>query len=134
KFEYSYFILGLAQSANGDHEQAIETLGSGLRLSPAWIELQLVLAYAEAKAGRPERSRARLAKLVTPTDGRYINPVLVAGVYSALGESDKAIEWLERGFDERASFMIWIGIEPQLTNLRGDPRFDALVQKVQNGS
>ncbi len=49
----------------------------------------------------------------------------------ALGEKDKAIEWLERSYDQRAGLdVIFLKVDPMLDPLQGDPRFEALVAKV----
>ncbi|MDP9292703.1 MAG: hypothetical protein M3O82_10130, partial [Verrucomicrobiota bacterium] len=62
---------------------------------------------------------------------RYVADYSFALVHMALGEKDKAIEWLERDYRDRAFVDIaFIKIDPMLDPLRGDPRFEALVQKI----
>ncbi len=49
----------------------------------------------------------------------------------APGEKDKAVEWLERGYRDRAgSDIAFIKIDPMLDPLRGDLRFEALAEKI----
>jgi len=56
---------------------------------------------------------------------------LRALLYLSLGNRDEAIRWLEQSFaDYERGYAIWITVDPMFDALRGDPRFEALVQKV----
>ncbi len=61
---------------------------------------------------------------------RYVEAVLLARAYEALGEKDLALQWLERGLEERAVKMVLIGVDPQFDRLRGDARFRNLVRRL----
>ena len=54
----------------------------------------------------------------------------VAMVYAELGEKDQALNWLEKGYKERATKMVFLKIDPFFDNLRSDPRFVELVRRV----
>jgi hypothetical protein len=52
-------------------------------------------------------------------------------LYLSLGNRDEAIRWLEQGVaDHEGLDIAWIKVDPLLDPLRGDPRFEALVQRV----
>jgi hypothetical protein len=51
-------------------------------------------------------------------------------LYAAAGESDRALDWLERGFEDRISNMIGIAFAPIWDNLRDDPRFEDLLRRM----
>ena len=51
-------------------------------------------------------------------------------VYAGLGDKDKALEWLEKGYQERNSFLGYLKIGPHWTILRDDPRYHALLKKI----
>ena len=130
-FSNSYFLLGLVYADKGNYAEAVAALREGQRLSPDWLELQAVLAYTYASAGERGAAEALLTKLLKSAADTYVNPVLIAGVYVALADNDRAIAWLERGYREKCSWMSWIAIEPQLERLRPDPRFRDLVSRVK---
>jgi hypothetical protein len=54
----------------------------------------------------------------------------IGAVHACLGEKDAAFEWLERAFNERASFMVFLKTHPLFVDLHEDPRFDALVKRI----
>ena len=129
-FSNSYFLLGLVYADKGNYAEAIAALREGQKLSPDWLELQAVLAYTYASAGERGEAEALLTKLLKSAAETYVNPVLIAGVYVALADNDRAIAWLERGYREKCSWMSWIAIEPQLERLRPDPRFKELLKRM----
>lgn len=89
------------------------------------------LARAYALAGdRPQAQRA-LDELTAASSTRYVEADLLARVHDGLGNRAQALDWLERGFEERAAKMVLLGVDPQYDRLRDEPRFQALVTKMQ---
>jgi hypothetical protein len=52
----------------------------------------------------------------------------IAMVYTALGDKDQAMTWLEKGYDER--FNPGVLLRPCFDPLRSDPRFKDLVRRI----
>jgi hypothetical protein len=55
----------------------------------------------------------------------------VAAIYAGLGQTDQALEWLERACDERATWMIFLKVHPYFDNLHPEPRFQELLKRFQ---
>ena len=55
---------------------------------------------------------------------------VIAGLLAQAGESEKALTWLERGYEHRAWDMGFIAVAPDYRNLRGEPRFTELLKKI----
>ncbi len=49
-------------------------------------------------------------------------------IYAALGDKDKAFEWLEKGYDERSLYQI--KTDPLYDPVRSDPRFADLLRRM----
>ena len=56
--------------------------------------------------------------------------VRTSAAYVALGEPDRAIEWLERGYEERRPVLRTIKVAPELDSLHSHPRFQALLRRI----
>jgi len=57
----------------------------------------------------------------------------LAVILTALGDKPQAIDELEHGYDETGFYIALIKVDPLFDDLRGDPRFEALVQKITRG-
>ena len=75
--------------------------------------------------------RAAAETLVAISKQVYFGPWMIAYPYAAAGDKEKALEWLEKGVDERD--MLTVGglkSEPRYTIMRGHPRYQALLRKM----
>jgi tetratricopeptide (TPR) repeat protein len=62
---------------------------------------------------------------------RYVSAYSFALVYLGLGDKDRALRSLEQSYADRAGSDIgWIRVDPLLDSLHGDPRFEALAEKI----
>ena len=51
-------------------------------------------------------------------------------MYAALGDADKSLEWLDKASTEHAGALIYLNIDPVFDGMRRDPRFQAIVRRV----
>lgn len=124
-------LLALAYAQKGAYATAIEGLGELLDGMPTPAFLTS-MAQIHALAGERERALAVLDSLLRTAayTGSYVPPYRVALVYSALEEKDEAFRWLDAALEDRAYEMSLLAVDPRLDPLRGDPRFEALLEKV----
>jgi hypothetical protein len=55
-----------------------------------------------------------------------------AAIYAQIGDKDKAMEFLEKSYQRREFWKAYPQVEPRLDSLRGDPRFEDLVRRVES--
>ena len=60
----------------------------------------------------------------------YVDSLRFAQIHALLDEKDQAFEWLEKAYEERSPQLIYIRVNTQLDNIRSDPRFKALLKKI----
>jgi TolB-like protein/Tfp pilus assembly protein PilF len=127
---YAHYNLGIALQAKGDLSGAIAEYEKAKQLSdnPA---VATFWAQAKAHAGDKDAARRMLSELDEISKHREVVGYLRALLYLSLNNKDEALRWLEQGYEERdGSNICWIKVDPLLDSLHGDPRFEALVQKV----
>ena len=66
----------------------------------------------------------------TQSGHRYVSPYNVARVYGAIGDKQRALEWLERAYQEHNPDLIELAREPSCANLRSDAIFRELMSRV----
>jgi tetratricopeptide (TPR) repeat protein len=87
-------------------------------------------ARARAVAGDTAGARALLGELEDRAGRSYVPRYEIAKVELALGRRDRALDLLEQAYDERSHSVVFLGIDPQLAELHGNPRFERLIERV----
>jgi TolB-like protein/Tfp pilus assembly protein PilF len=130
-FFYAHFNLGIALQAKGALSGAITEYEKAKQLSSDNLLVSTAYAAAKAQAGDKDAALQMLTELDKVSQQREVVGYLRALLYLSLNNKDEALHWLEKGLDERDGSNIgWIKVDPLLEPLHGDPRFEALVQKV----
>jgi TolB-like protein/Tfp pilus assembly protein PilF len=129
-FFWAYRWLGMALELRGDTQAAIAAYQKAFELNddPAGLAF---IAHAEAAMGRQDEARKRLTQLTDAAKSRYVQPYAFALIYLALGDKNQTLDWLEQGVRDRgATYLQFIKTDAFFDPMRGDPRFEAIVQKV----
>jgi tetratricopeptide (TPR) repeat protein len=121
--------LGLGYEKVGRFADAVASLQRARQLdnSPTILEM---LGGAYAAWGKKEEARKVLAELAEQAAQHYVCPYEVATVHAGLGDRKATLEWLEKGYQERADCMPWVRSDPKLNSLRGDPQFEDLLRRM----
>jgi len=127
---YAHYNLGIVLQLKGDLSGAIAEYEKAKQLGNNTY-VSTLCAAAKAHAGDKDAARRMLRDLDEISQHREVVGYLRALLYLSLNNKDEALRWLEQGFEERdGSNISWIKVDPLLDPLHGDPRFEALVQKV----
>jgi TolB-like protein/Tfp pilus assembly protein PilF len=127
---YTHYNLGIALQAKGDLPGAIAEYEKAKQLGDN-TTVSTFYAAAKAQAGDKDAARRTLSELDEISRNREVVGYLRALLYLSLNNKNEALRWLEQGVKERdGSNICWIKVDPLLDPLHGDPRFEALVQKV----
>jgi TolB-like protein/Tfp pilus assembly protein PilF len=88
------------------------------------------LASVYGLAGRKHEAAKLIDELKERSQQHYISSSLFAEAYLGLGEKAMAMTWLERAYEERDQWMVYINAYPGWDALRSEPRFQALVRRM----
>lgn len=89
------------------------------------------LAQAYAEGGFRKALRVRADLMAQQAQRGDVSPAGVAGFYARAGEKALALDWLEKGYEERETAMVGLGSGRGWDSLRGDPRFEALLRRMK---
>ena len=130
RFFLAHYYLGQVFQFTGRRPEAIAEYQKAFDLTNDPYPLA-ALGQVYARTGKVEEARKILAQLNEESKSRFVAPYAKALVLTALGEKRDAIDELERAYREgTGAYLFVIKVDPLLDDLRGDPRFDALVQKI----
>ena len=88
------------------------------------------LAYAYGAAGDRAGAMAELEELKKMSRGGEVLPFNLALVYLGLGDHDRALDHLERALAADSQMLAWLGRDAIFDPLRAEPRFQALLAKL----
>ena len=120
----NYYVLGITYLEQGRYEEAIEAHKKLMDIYPGWT-WSLGLTYV--RTGHIEEAEKILEDLekaeVTPW-----NAWGLAVMYAALGNGDKAFEWV--AYEPHHAFMAWAAVMPEFYSVHEDPRYTEFVEKL----
>jgi serine/threonine protein kinase/tetratricopeptide (TPR) repeat protein len=126
----AHATAGWAHLLNGMPEQGVASLQRAVAISPDSSLYLAQLGQALARVGRTEEARGMLRQLEALSKQRYVSPYHMAYVYTGLGEHDRAMDCLERAYEERSGGIFGIRGSFLFAPLRGHPRFKELLRKM----
>jgi serine/threonine-protein kinase len=127
---WAYLSIGSAYRDQGEldkaihaHRKAFEASGGSAAMT-GWLGLTL------AMSGKADEASALLERLHDSGAKGYVPPTSYAWIHLGLGETGSAFEWLNRAVDECDQFMMPIKSYRFFDPIRDDPRFRALLHKM----
>jgi serine/threonine protein kinase len=123
-------LLAHAHAAVGQRERAIEESDIALALSRRGTIVLLRRADVHAVLGEIGEAREILEEVEKKWKPDGASSLWIAVAHASLGEKDTAFEWLEKAFQERVAFLVFLKVPSYFGSLHGDPRFDDLVKRI----
>ncbi|PYK74723.1 MAG: hypothetical protein DME42_04130 [Verrucomicrobia bacterium] len=129
RFYFAHWVLGTTLQLKGQLSEAVAEYSKAVELNDDPSVLAL-LGQAYARAGQPDEAQKILVRLSEEAKSRYVQAYDFALMYLALGDKERAIDEMERAYRERDANVAQIKVDPMLDDLRGNQRFEALVNRI----
>jgi serine/threonine protein kinase/tetratricopeptide (TPR) repeat protein len=121
----AHWALGFPYVQKGMYEEAIEEFRKGIEVRRDWS-----LGYAFGVAGKRDEALEVLNQHLERSKREFVWPATIAFIYIGLGEKEKALDWLEKTYEEREAWLDLLKVEPIYDSLRSDPRFQDLIRRM----
>jgi len=125
-----YPWLALTYIEKGMVEEAVAVAEKYVRLTAGGGMAVAVRGYIYARAGRTTKAQKTAEQLVRYSKQRYVPASVIALIYAGLDETDLAMEWLEKAYEQRDPQLFRIKVMPAFDPLRSQPRFTAILKKM----
>lgn len=96
-----------------------------------WSVLVTARGFTYAMAGMTSEAQAVLREMDTLAKQRFVTSYGIALVHAGLDHKDEAFGWLDKAFEERSHWLVWLRLDPRWKNLRDDPRFATLIERIK---
>jgi TolB-like protein/Tfp pilus assembly protein PilF len=122
--------VGFAYLEKKMYPEAIGAFERGASPSERQPHVVSSLALANGLAGNKREARKLVKELHAMARHRYISPSLFVKAYLGLGDKDKALTWLEKGYEEQDPWLQCLKLNFTADYLRSEPRFQALMRRL----
>ena len=118
-------VMGWTYEQKGMYQEALSALQKASGGGPSSS-----VAHALALSGRREAAQDILDQMFQKAKTKYVSPYDIAVIYTGLGQNDRAMEWLNKAFDEHSGFLVYVYLDPRLKLLHRDTRFQDLLRRM----
>lgn len=128
-FAEARFHLALAYEGKRAYEDAIREFEKYIELSGE-KPMKVWIGRVYAESGKKNQALKVLAEMMEMSKPGQPSPYAIAALYAALGEKERAFEWLEKVYEQRSYHVVFLNADPALDGLREDPRFTDLLRRI----
>jgi adenylate cyclase len=128
-FYGAHWILGGVLLKKGLYGEAIVECEKALSLGGGSQAMGL-LGFAYGVVGEHGKAGALIERLIEQKEQGFAVAYQVATIQAGLGDSEKALGWLEKAYEERSGGLTTLKVDPVFDNVRSDPRFEDLLSRI----
>ena len=125
-------LLVAVYADDGKFDQALAEEERWRPMVPAPVHWA-TLAYMYGRAGRTDEARHAIQELVRGSQREPVQARVFAWSYAGVRDTEQTLAWLEKAYAEHSGEMVTLKVSPAYDFLRGDPRFQRLLERVGLG-
>ena len=129
----AYMVLAWVYQAKKLYPEAMESYLKWLKLfGSSEDELKSIQQGIQAE-GIKGFYKSWLTMLKEKSQHEYVKPCNIAKLYVALGMNEEALQYLEKAYQEHEGELVFLKVDHGFDGLRGEPHFNALLNKIMSG-
>ncbi len=129
-FSMAHAHLGIAYWGKGMYNEALGPLRKAVEIEGEESVRMMQLAMGYGFAGQKYKAQEFLTKLKKRAKVEYVDPTWIAGLYASIGDKDRALDWIEKAYDERSPTATALLVDTRFNTLRSDPRYQAILSRM----
>jgi len=129
-FWLTHLFLGKVYAQKRMYGEALIESQKALQFSGGNTEASSLMGYTYAISGNKKQAEKVLGELMKLSKQKYVPASNIALIYAGLGETDLALDWLEKAYDERDVHVTFLKTVSHWDSIRREPRFTSLLQRA----
>jgi serine/threonine-protein kinase len=126
----THLFLGKVYEQKGMYNEALIESQKALQFSGGNTEASSLAGHTYAVSGNKKQAEKVLGELKKLSKQGYVPASNIALIYVGLGETNQALDWLEKAYDERDVHVTFLKTVSHWDSIRQEPRFTSLLQRA----
>ena len=126
----AHVFLGRAYLQKTAYAEGLAEFRKALQLSDGDTNELAALGLGLATSHQEGEARKIVDQLKERSQQTYVQPMWVAVIYLALGNRDQAFDWIQKAFDDRSAWLVYLKVDPLFDGIRQDARFTDLMRRI----
>lgn len=130
-FPQALYYLGRSYAGKGLYKESIAEYQKAIQYSGGSTFFTSALIYSLAKNGQKKEAEKAFAEISESAKSQPISRYVFARSLAALGQQGRALDELEKAFQERDGFLLVLKVDPNFDQMRDELRFQALLKRMR---
>lgn len=130
KYPLGHLWMGRVYQAKKMYAEAINEYKMGMEATPRWPVAFAQIGNVYGVSGDKEQAKSILDSLNVMANDRYVTSYGRALIYAGLGDKDMVFQWLNKAYEERSHWLVWLRSDPRWDPYRTEKQFAELEAKI----
>ena len=130
KFALGHIWLGRVYQIKKMYPEAIVEFKKALEVTPEWPVALAQIGNVYGVSGHKEEAQKILETFSSLSEKKFVTSYGVALVHAGLGNKDQTFQWLNKAYEERSHWLVWLKTDPRWASIRSEKQYAELLARV----